>query len=383
MAFNEINLSEFTSTSNDALTASFIADILSDSGFKYNAATTAQPSMGLTYDRTISTDADAYSMGGFPAGVEANLYVPNDGDASIGTSGADTPNVTNNNGTVYFGLEGNDVITKTAGGNVAFFGGPGNDRLIENTDGLQSRDFFDGGPGDDILHTDHGTQTFYRGGSGSDIFVLDVDASHFDSGNSFNIHNTHIPGIKSTDIENGPYIIDDFQDGSDKIGLFGNWSGKTIVIQQGTGDFSNHTFLMKGTAEKGGDSDFHYWAILWNTSASTISSDDFVLVDASYNTSALSGVTLSTSASDAGYNTEDGELRIDGQGSDGAFYQSGLIDDGQGISFENINSPDPVFEVNDFDNLLEENLNSSNEELIPVVIDEIEEEEILISIDII
>ena len=50
--------------------------------------------MGLTYDRTISTDADAYSMGGFPAGVEANLYVPNDGDASIGTSGADTPNIT-------------------------------------------------------------------------------------------------------------------------------------------------------------------------------------------------------------------------------------------------------------------------------------------------
>ena len=81
---------------------------------------------------------------------------------------------------------------------------------------------------------------------------MDVDASHFDSGNSFNIHNTHIPGIKSTDIENGPYIIDDFQDGTDKIGLFGDWSGKTIVIQQGTGDFSNHTFLMKGTAEKGG-----------------------------------------------------------------------------------------------------------------------------------
>ena len=45
----------------------------------------------------------------------------------------------------------------------------------------------------------------------NDIFVLDVDASHFDSGNSFNIQNTHIPGIKSTDIENGPYIIDDFK----------------------------------------------------------------------------------------------------------------------------------------------------------------------------
>ena len=51
------------------------------------------------------------------------------------------------------------------------------------------------------------------------------------------------------------------------------------------------TLSMKGTAEKGGDTDFHYWAILWNTSASSITSDDFVLVDASYDTSALSGVT--------------------------------------------------------------------------------------------
>ena len=108
--------------------------------------------------------------------------------------------------------------------------------------------------------------------------MLDADASHFDSGNFLNVHNTHIPGIKSTDIENGPYIIDDFQDGTDKIGLFGNWSGKTIVILQGTGNLANHTLLLKGTAEKGGDSDSHYWAIIWNTSASTITSDDFVLL---------------------------------------------------------------------------------------------------------
>ena len=115
---------------------------------------------------------------------------------------------------------------------------------------------------------------------------------------------------------------------------------------------------MKGTAEKGGDSDFHYWAIIWNTSASSITSDDFVLVDASYNTSALSGVTLSTSASDAGYNAEDGDLRIDGQGSDDAFDGSGLIDSSIGIGFENIGASGPGFQIDNFNELLEENFNS-------------------------
>ena len=191
-AFDEINLSEFTSTASDSLTAAFIADILSDSGFKYNAATTAMPAMGLTYDRTISTDADAYSFGGYPGSVGADLYAPNGGDAVVGTSGNDSATITDNNGTVYFAGNGDDTVTKTSGGNVSFFGGPGNDKLIENTDGIQSRDYFDGGPGDDILHTDHGTQTFYKGGSGNDIFVLDADASHFDSGNSFNILNQNV-----------------------------------------------------------------------------------------------------------------------------------------------------------------------------------------------
>jgi hypothetical protein len=383
-AFNEIDLSEFVSTSSDVLTAAFIADILSDSGFKYNSATTVSSS-AISYDRTISTDADAYSMGGFPGSVGEGLYVPGGGRAVVGTSGNDSVTITDSGGTVYFAGEGDDTVTKTSGGNVAFFGGPGNDKLIENTDNIQSRDYFDGGPGNDILHTDHGTQTFYKGGTGNDIFVLDVDASYFDSGDSFNVQNTHIYGIKSTDIENGPYIIDDFEDGVDKIGLFGNWSGKTIVIQQGTGDYSNHTFLMKGTAEKGGDSDYHYWAILWNTSASSITSDDFVLVDSSYNSSTLSGVTLSTSASDAGYNTEDGQLEIGGSVSEDAFLVSGLIDDSSSMSFENFNSPDPVFEVNQYDNPLtqnESNLYKVEDQLSYTLIEEIEEE-ILISIDIV
>ena len=292
-------------------------------------------------------------------------------------------NITNNNGTVYFGLEGNDTITKTAGGNVTFFGGPGNDKLIENTDGVQSRDYFDGGPGDDILHTDHGTQTLYKGGSGNDIFVLDADANHFDSGNSFNIHNTHVPGLKSTDIENGPYIIDDFEDGIDKIGLFGNWAGKTIVIQQGSGQFSNHTFLMKGTAEKGGDTDFHYWAILWNTSASSITSDDFVLLDNNYNTSALDNVTLSTNIADAKLNVEDGNLEIN-EGANDAFLISGLIDNSDSLQLDNFNNPDPMADSGNLEELLLDSYDRTEEDHSDYsIIDEMDEIDILVSLDIV
>jgi hypothetical protein len=141
---------------------------------------------------------------------------------------------------------------------------------------------------------------------------------------------------------------------------------------------------MKGTAEKGGDSDFHYWAILWDTTASSITADDFVLVDSSYNSSTLSGVTISTSASDAGYNPEDGELEIDGNGSNDAFLISGLIDESSSIGFENFNAPDPVFQVNDYDNLLNDNQLATNDDQVNyAVISEIEEEEILFPIDIV
>ena len=104
-------------------------------------------------------------------------------------------------------------------------------------------------------------------------------------------------------------VVTDFQDGSDKIGLKGSdWSGKTIVVQQGTGTMSNHTFLLTGAAERGGDSDYQYWLILWNTTATSITSDDFVLVDTNYATSSLSGVTISNDLSDAGLESEDSAL---------------------------------------------------------------------------
>ena len=122
-----------------------------------------------------------------------------------------------------------------------------------------------------------------------------------------------------------------------------------------------------------------------DTTASSITADDFVLVDSSYNSSTLSGVTISTSASDAGYSPEDGELEIDGNGNNDAFLISGLIDESSTIGFENFNAPDPVFQVNDYDNLLNDNQITTNDDdhASYAVISEIEEEEILFPIDIV
>jgi len=147
---------------------------------------------------------------------------------------------------------------------------------------------------------------------------------------------------------------------------------------------SNHTFLLTGATERGGDSDYQYWLILWNTAASSISSDDFVLVDTNYATSALSGVTISTDISDAGLESEDSSLNSGNDDIENAFYVSGLVDDSPGFDFGNINNPDPVAEIPNFGNLLStEYFTIPSEENKLSVIDEIYEEEILISIDIV
>ena len=97
-----------------------------------------------------------------------------------------------------------------------------------------------------------------------------------------------------------PLLIVDFEQGTDKIGLrdgSGDWNGKTIIAVQGTGSLSSHTLLFMGKSERGADTDGYVWAVLWNTTATDITADDFVLIDGSYNSSSLSGVTISNDAS--------------------------------------------------------------------------------------
>ena len=76
-------------------------------------------------------------------------------------------------------------------------------------------------------------------------------------------------------------------------------AGKTIVVVQGTGSNSEHTFLYKASADHN-DSDAQIYLVLAFTDASDITADDFVLVGSDYTTSALSGVTISSTASLAG-----------------------------------------------------------------------------------
>jgi len=192
------------------------------------------------------------------------------------------------------------------------------------------------------------------------------------------------------EINDAPLIIVDFEQGVDKIGLrdgTGDWDGKTIIAIQGTGVLANHTLLFMGKSERGTDSDGYVWSIVMNTTATDMTSDDFVLVDVNYATSTLSGVTISNDsalASDATLVLSDSEdSSLQDSETENGFLNTGLIDDSSGLSFENINGPDPVFKLNDFEDILSDNVSSRDDDLSAVVVDEIEEEEILVSIDII
>ena len=229
-----------------------------------------------------------------------------------------------------------------------------------------------------------------EGGSGNDVFVIDYvtnGARKFDgdlvNGNDDNQDGT----INWTEYYTHPLIIADFEQGVDKIGLrdgTGDWSGKTIVAVQGTGALSSHTLLFMGKSERGSDSDGYVWAILWNTTATDITADDFVLVsnDMNYTTSTLSGVTISNDASLA----SDATLQLTDDGNlndDNGMQSSGLIDSSPSFTFENISSSSPVTDGSDFSDLLSESFVSDENNMEVVTIEELEEEEILVSIDII
>ena len=187
-----------------------------------------------------------------------------------------------------------------------------------------------------------------------------------------------------------PLLIIDFQQGVDKIGLrdgAGDWDGKTIIAVQGTGSLSSHTLLFMGKSERGLDSEGYVWSVLWNTTATDITADDFVLIDANYDSSSLSGVTISNDAALASNSTlvlsESEDSSLQDSDTENGFLNSGLIDDSSGFSFDNINSPDPVFKLNEFEDILSDSVSSIDDTMSSVVVDEIEEEEILISLDII
>ena len=357
--FDALNLSEFLSTSVTALNQALIDDIYTDSGFKYTGATTVDTSAGktLVYARTIDSDSSAYSDLGFPTGTDFKNTTFDSGGfeaVTIGTSGADTVTLsTDNNDTVYFAGAGDDVITLSGQAHYLIKGGDGND-IIKTTVNSSYRQWLEGGSGNDTLAVLNTNSKILTGGTGSDTFVLEHAVSYqYDGERSINGFDQNQDGvIGPKEFNEAPLIIADFEDGVDKIGLKGSgWDGKTIVITQGTGTMSNHTMILAGTNDKGGDSDVHYWAIVFNTSAGSITAADFVLIDSNYASSALSGVTISTSTSDAGL-SEDASLEINIDDSSlvvnsvngvleqapSLVFNTSIIEDDNGFNFDNLES---------------------------------------------
>jgi hypothetical protein len=403
--FDGLILSEFTSTATDGLNQALIDDIYSDSGFKYTGTTTISNTGDLTYVRTVDASSTAYDVL-YPAGEglrDASYNGPGSQYVTLGTSGDDTVTLTSNTNIIYSAGAGNDDITASgADAAIHIHGGSGND-IIKDTAGSDSRMLLDGGTGNDKLYSASFRNVKFKGGDGNDVFIIEYDTNWiWNSDNSFSGNDSNQDQtINWNEYSSMPAVIVDFQDGSDKIGLRGSdWSGKTIVVQQGTGSFSNHTFLLTGAIERGGDSDYRYWLILWDTDASTITADDFVLVDGSYGTSSLSGVTISTSLSDAGLETEDGVLNFDGKGSESIPQNSGLdldmedptnilsslIDENEGLNFNNldINTNNLNSQVSNLHETLELEkfeapIHESHESY--SVFDELEEEELLFFTD--
>ena len=101
-------------------------------------------------------------------------------------------------------------------------------------------------------------------------FTLDVpDPIELEGGNG---KNTLTGGLGNDSLSggNGKDTLFDFNDGSDLIGLSGGLTFKDLLITQGSGDRLSDTFI---SVTNSGEQ----LAILSNTSASTITSADFVV----------------------------------------------------------------------------------------------------------
>jgi hypothetical protein len=332
IGFDTVDFSAFTATASDALKTAIIDAIYSSSGFKYTGATTVVSNV-LSYTRTIDTDAAAYVNQLFPVDIRPG-YMGNNPTFSQGTSGNDSINFsTDNADLVYQGLAGNDTIELSSNAHHTIFGGAGDDLIKETENSSYSAAYY-GGPGNDKVAAQYSAETKMIGGTGEDVFILDYNtgsAKTFDA-NLYSANDEDRDGkLEWNEFNSAPLIIADFEQGVDKIGLrdgSGDWTGKTIIAIQGTGALSDHTLLFMGKAERGTDSEGYVWSIVMNTTASDMTSADFVLVDSSYGTSATLDLTISNDSSLASDATlilsEDSSLEQDSENEDSSLDQNSV-----------------------------------------------------------
>ena len=141
----------------------------------------------------------------------------------------------------------NDLNNHTKGfnnSNDVINGQGGNDHL----QGLTGDDLLRGGEGDDCLNGGFGSDTL-TGSSGSDLFMF-----------------APLSGIDT---------ITDFTDGQDVIGLSDGLEFSDLRIIQGTGDRANDTYINLISSNE-------ILTTLSGVEASTISSDDFLVLTTEY-----------------------------------------------------------------------------------------------------
>ena len=394
--FYYLDYTDFTSTSAEALKTAIVDSIYSTSGFKYNSATTIVNN-AFVYDRTIDADSAAYSNQISPVELKPSNNINFSSTVSRGTESANNVNFDGNNEhQMYLAAGGDDIVELSSQAHHTIFGGAGNDIIKETTSDGYS-DYYSGGPGNDKLAVYYAENTKLEGGLGEDIFIIDYvtnGARKFDNDLMNNLRDQNNDGVISWEEVDSvhPLIIVDFEQGIDKIGLrdgAGDWNGKTIIAVQGSGSLSSHTLLFMGKSERGLDSEGYVWSVLWNTNATDITADDFVLIDSSYNSSSLSGVTISTDAALASDSTlvlsEDSSIEDTSDNSEDSFLVSGLIDDSDSLQLDNFDNPDPIAGLENLNELLleSENRQSRDEDMNDYsVIDDLDED-ILITLDIV
>ena len=280
----------------------------SNSGFKFNGPANII-SGKVTPDKTVDS-ISSYDNLLVPAqSGMTNTNWDNIRTASVGTTGDDTVTVSYVEGEgrdiFYSGGAGDDTITIATNTKGFIHGGAGDDIL--KSLGVEYHRF-EGGPGNDILSASNFKNVLYKGDSGNDTFVIEAGSSFWNT-NTQNAQGWDRDGdgqIGFYEYYERPAVIIDFVSGQDKIGLKGDWANKTIVVVQGTGDFSDDVYLYDSQKDSNGDY-YKLWGIIANTNASQITSSDFVTVDANYASTAVS-LSLSAFNFDSAIETSPGTI---------------------------------------------------------------------------
>ena len=307
IGIDAIDLTSFEGTAADGLKDVIVTSIFTNSGFKFNGPATTSEAGVITADKTVES-ASSYDDVVMPAGKDlVGTRWENISEAGIGTSGDDTVTVTGTDDwsdVYYFGGAGDDVITGGGNNTVFIQGGVGDDTLKT---GAENYHRLDGGPGDDILSAGNFNKVYYTGSAGSDVFVIEAASSTWNTSAMFNGNDRNWDGTTDlVEFWDRPGVISDFKDGVDKIGLRGDWNNKTVVIKQGSNeggsDMSEHTILYGPEKNEAGEYT-QIIGIIANTFAGNLTAADFVLLDSSYNQTAISsGIDDITFASSISFN---------------------------------------------------------------------------------